>query len=39
MLQKEIVNGSDPDVFSEEVATAAQKQLEQINKSMEIDEG
>ncbi|XP_040016870.2 adenylate kinase 7 isoform X3 [Gasterosteus aculeatus] len=36
---KEIVNGSDPDVFSEEVATAAQKQLEQINKSMEIDEG
>ncbi|KAM8832109.1 adenylate kinase 7-like isoform 2-T2 [Spinachia spinachia] len=36
---KEIVNGSDPEMFSEEVVTAAQKQLEQINKSMEMDQG
>ncbi|KAM8832111.1 adenylate kinase 7-like isoform 4-T4 [Spinachia spinachia] len=35
---KEIVNGSDPEMFSEEVVTAAQKQLEQINKSMEMDQ-
>ncbi|KAL6095707.1 ak7 [Pungitius sinensis] len=36
---KEIVSRSDPEMFSEEEVTAAQKQLEQINKSMEMDEG
>lgn len=35
MLQKEKVNEADPEYFSEEVAAAAQKQLEHLNKSME----
>ncbi|XP_075940608.1 adenylate kinase 7a [Anarhichas minor] len=36
---KEIVNEADPDIDSEEVATAAQKQLEQFNSSMEMNAG
>ncbi|KAM6906142.1 adenylate kinase 7-like [Lycodopsis pacificus] len=36
---KEIVNEADPDIDSEEVATAAQKQLEQFNNSMEMNAG
>ncbi|XP_068564315.1 adenylate kinase 7-like [Cebidichthys violaceus] len=36
---KEIVNGADPEIDSEEVATAAEKQLEQFNNSMEMNAG
>ncbi|XP_031717540.1 adenylate kinase 7a [Anarrhichthys ocellatus] len=36
---KEIVNEADPDIDSEEVVTAAQKQLEQFNNSMEMNAG
>lgn len=36
---KEIVNGADPEYVSEEVMDAAQRQLENINKSMEMNAG
>lgn len=39
MQQKEIVNVTDPEYVSEEVVAAAQKQLENFNKSMEMNAG
>lgn len=39
MLQKAIVNGGDPEYASEDVTAAAQTQLENINKSMEMNAG
>lgn len=37
--QKEMVNGADPEYVSEEEVAAAQKQLESINKSIEVNAG
>lgn len=39
ILQKEAVSGAEPEYVSEEVAAAAQKQLESFNKSMEMNAG
>lgn len=39
MIQKEIVNEVDPENVSEEVAAAAQIQLDILNKSMEMNAG
>ncbi len=39
ILQKETVSGADPEYVSEGVAAAAQKQLENFNKSMEMNAG
>ncbi|XP_054474761.1 adenylate kinase 7-like [Anoplopoma fimbria] len=36
---KEIVDGADPEIVSEEAVTAAQKQLETFNESMEMQAG
>ncbi|XP_041815008.1 adenylate kinase 7-like [Chelmon rostratus] len=36
---KEMVNGADPEYVSEEEVAAAQKQLESINKSIEVNAG
>lgn len=33
------MNGADPEYVSEEVVAAAQKQLENMNKSMEMNAG
>lgn len=38
-LQKEIMNEADPAYVSEEVAVAAQKQLDNLNKNMEMNAG
>ncbi|XP_034383664.1 adenylate kinase 7-like [Cyclopterus lumpus] len=36
---KEIVNEADPEIVSEEEVTAAEKQLEELNQSMEMNAG
>lgn len=39
ILQKEMVDEAEPEYASEEVAAAARKQLEDLNKSMEMNAG
>ena len=39
ILQKEMMDEAESDYVSEEVAAAAKKQLEDLNKSMEMNAG